>query len=85
MTLPGHQALAAISCSGQRAGSSSSEGARNSSWYARPFVGAGAIAGALMAFGTQQADNCGIIGVVGTSEDASKYLMEGLAIMRNRG
>ena len=36
-------------------------------------------------FFSNQADNCGIVGVVGGSDDASKYLLEGLTILRNRG
>ena len=37
------------------------------------------------AISKQRAENCGIIGVVGGNDDAGKYLMEGLTIMRNRG
>jgi len=33
---------------------------------------------------TKKADNCGIVGVVG-SDDASGFLLEGLTILRNRG
>ena len=44
-----------------------------------------AAAAVLATLGLQQADSCGIIGVVGGGDDASKYLMEGLTIMRNRG
>jgi glucosamine--fructose-6-phosphate aminotransferase (isomerizing) len=46
-----------------------------------------AIAASLaIALGIQQADNCGIIGVVGgQNEEAKTYLLEGLTIMRNRG
>ena len=36
-------------------------------------------------FFSNEADNCGIVGVVGGSDDASKYLLEGLTILRNRG
>lgn len=36
-------------------------------------------------FGTNKAENCGIIGVVGGNDDAKTYLLEGLTIMRNRG
>lgn len=43
------------------------------------------VAIAALALGIDQADNCGIIGVVGGDDDASKYLIEGLTIMRNRG
>lgn len=39
---------------------------------------------ALGYIGNKTADNCGIVGVVG-SEDASKYLLEGLFVLRNRG
>lgn len=39
----------------------------------------------LAAVGIQEADNCGIIGVVGGEDEAAKYLIEGLTIMRNRG
>lgn len=38
----------------------------------------------LVIAGNFQADNCGIVGVVGT-EDASGFLLEGLTILRNRG
>ena len=31
------------------------------------------------------ADNCGIVGVVGSTEDASGFVIEGLTILRNRG
>jgi glucosamine--fructose-6-phosphate aminotransferase (isomerizing) len=39
---------------------------------------------ALIASDGFRADNCGIVGVVG-SEDASEFLLEGLTILRNRG
>jgi hypothetical protein len=32
-----------------------------------------------------KAENCGIVGVVGGSDDASAFLLEGLTILRNRG
>lgn len=34
---------------------------------------------------TSDADCCGIVGVVGTSQDASEFLLEGLTILQNRG
>lgn len=33
----------------------------------------------------KQADNCGIVGVVGTDQDAAGFVLEGLTILRNRG
>lgn len=39
---------------------------------------------ALGYLGNNSADNCGIVGVVG-SDDSSKYLLEGLFVLRNRG
>lgn len=41
-----------------------------------------ALSGVLLLSGT--ADNCGIVGVVG-SEDANAFVLEGLTILRNRG
>lgn len=41
--------------------------------------------GALALTADQHADCCGIVGVVGTSQDASDFLLEGLTIMQNRG
>lgn len=38
----------------------------------------------ILTFGNNKAENCGIVGVVG-SEDASGFLLEGLTILRNRG
>lgn len=34
---------------------------------------------------SKDAENCGIVVVVGGNDDASKYLLEGLTILRNRG
>lgn len=34
---------------------------------------------------SNDADCCGIVGVVGTSQDASEFLLEGLTILQNRG
>lgn len=53
--------------------------------YSRLLAAATVAAAGLLFAGVQQADNCGIIGVVGGTDDASKYLLEGLTIMRNRG
>ncbi len=39
---------------------------------------------AAMAMNVDQAENCGIVGVVG-NEDASGFVLEGLTILRNRG
>ena len=33
----------------------------------------------------EQSENCGIVGVVGNSDDAFEHLMEGLTILKNRG
>ncbi|TYZ57638.1 hypothetical protein PybrP1_003390 [[Pythium] brassicae (nom. inval.)] len=41
--------------------------------------------GALALAADQRADCCGIVGVVGTSQDASEFLLEGLTILQNRG
>jgi hypothetical protein len=65
---------------GQGAASASASASRG--LYAKLLLAAGA---AGLAYNTQQADSCGIIGVVGGGDDASKYLLEGLTIMRNRG
>lgn len=48
-------------------------------------VGAAVVLLAALGLRRRTAENCGIIGVVGGDGDASKYLLEGLMIMRNRG
>lgn len=55
--------------------------AREKSSNYLPFLSA---AVALGLFSSNTADNCGIVGVVG-SDDSSKYLLEGLFVLRNRG
>ncbi len=38
-----------------------------------------------LALAITSADNCGIVGVAGDTDDASAFLLEGLVILRNRG
>ena len=52
-------------------------------WKANPALMLGLLVGAYALY--DQADNCGIVGVVGTNEDASGFVIEGLTILRNRG
>ena len=50
-------------------------------WFAIPLATGMVMAGII---NPKEAENCGIVGVVGT-EDSSGYLLEGLMILRNRG
>jgi glucosamine--fructose-6-phosphate aminotransferase (isomerizing) len=72
-----------------QAGPQEKNGGRAGVWTLRDaaFGLAIALAGATMLAELSPADNCGIVGVVGSSasEDASGFLLEGLTILRNRG
>lgn len=52
-------------------------------WSVNPLAMLGLVLGSYALY--NQADNCGIVGVVGESEDASGLVIEGLTILRNRG
>jgi glucosamine--fructose-6-phosphate aminotransferase (isomerizing) len=52
-------------------------------WKINPAAMLGLLLGSYALYET--ADNCGIVGVVGTDEDASGFVIEGLTILRNRG
>lgn len=77
------RSIAAIATSG----ADFSDGAYShsrSAWRGATLMGvATAVACAL--FGINQADNCGIVGVVGGKDDCSGFLVEGLTTLRNRG
>jgi prolyl-tRNA synthetase len=72
-----------------QAGQQEKNGGRACAWTLRDaaFGLAIALAGATMLAELSPAENCGIVGVVGSSasEDASGFLLEGLTILRNRG
>lgn len=55
----------------------------SSAWKIHPLAVVGLVLGSYALY--EQADNCGIVGVVGSSEDASGFVIEGLTILRNRG
>lgn len=50
--------------------------------YSLPII---AIIASFITMIQQEADNCGIVGVVGGDQDANGFLIEGLTILRNRG
>ncbi len=52
-------------------------------WKVNPMVALGLVLGSCALY--SDADNCGIVGVVGSTEDASGFVIEGLTILRNRG
>lgn len=52
-------------------------------WKVNPMAVLGLVLGSYALY--SQADNCGIVGVVGTNQDASGFVIEGLTILRNRG
>jgi glucosamine--fructose-6-phosphate aminotransferase (isomerizing) len=53
--------------------------------FQMPTVLLGLALGGLLCYNTETADNCGIVGVVSNSEEATGFLLEGLTILRNRG
>jgi glucosamine--fructose-6-phosphate aminotransferase (isomerizing) len=56
----------------------------SSSWKVHPMAVLGLALGSY-ALLSDQAENCGMIGVVGSNEDASGFIIEGLTVLRNRG
>ncbi|KAF4031727.1 SIS domain-containing protein [Phytophthora infestans] len=53
-------------------------------WFSAIAVGALGVVGASL-FHENHSDCCGIVGVVGKSENASDFLLEGVTILQNRG
>ncbi|KAE9331025.1 Glutamine--fructose-6-phosphate aminotransferase isomerizing [Phytophthora rubi] len=58
---------------------------RGSSWLVALAAGALGVAGASLLQDQNSAECCGIVGVVGKTQDASDFLLEGLTILQNRG
>ena len=71
------------------AAAATAQGSESHSRFASAALAAGAGALGLAALAGDDwgrtADCCGIVGVVGTSDDASDFLLEGLTILQNRG
>ncbi|POM63499.1 Glutamine-fructose-6-phosphate transaminase (isomerizing), partial [Phytophthora palmivora] len=64
--------------------SSSSSDQHSSSWVVALAAGALSVAGVSL-FNDHHSDCCGIVGVVGKTQNASDFLLEGLTILQNRG
>ena len=63
----------------------SDQNAFSSPWFLALTTGALAVVGVSLVHDHHSADSCGIVGVVGKTQNASDFLLEGLTILQNRG
>jgi glucosamine--fructose-6-phosphate aminotransferase (isomerizing) len=82
-TIPARRIAVATSCAPTTSNVEPKSGA-NSGYKSRFSLVFACAALAGLVLGTDKADNCGIVGVVGTG-DANTFLLEGLTVLMNRG